>query len=108
MSARVVVVEHYFYYLIMFQDVRICVDPVDGSIVGEFTGGEGSIERWDSGGNIGDLIEERAAISNQLRVCLVAESESILVGSVTKIVHCKVKVERVVDRAEELFTVRWY
>ena len=67
MSARVVVVEHYFYYLIMFQDVRISVDPVDGSIVGEFTGGEGSIKRWDSGGNIGDLVEKRTAISSQLR-----------------------------------------
>ena len=38
MSASVVVVEYYFNYLIMFQDVRIRVDPVDGSIVGEFTG----------------------------------------------------------------------
>ena len=66
MSARVVVVQHNFYYLIMFQDVRIGVDTVDGSIVGEFTGGEGSIECWDGRGNISYLVEERAAISSQL------------------------------------------
>ena len=64
MAARVVVVQHYFYYLIMFQDVRIGVDTVDGSIVGEFTGGEGSVKCWDSGSDIGYLVEERAAIAN--------------------------------------------
>lgn len=67
MSARVVVVQHDFYDLIMFQDVRISIDTVDGSIVGEVTGGEGGIERWDGRGNIGNLVEEGAAITRQFR-----------------------------------------
>ena len=67
MSASVVVVEHNLYNLIVFQDMRIGVDAVDGVIVREFTSGEGSVEGWDRGGNIGYLVEERAVIASQLQ-----------------------------------------
>ena len=38
----------------------------------------------------------------------VDKFQCILVGSVSKVVHCEVQVEGVVDWAKELFTVRWY
>ena len=69
MSAGVLVVQHDFYDLIVFQDVRISV-AIDSSVVSEFAGGEGSIERWDGGGNVSYLVEEGAAIARQWCVWL--------------------------------------
>ena len=64
MSARVLVIQHDFYDLVMFEDVGISI-AIDGSIVGEFTGREGSVERWDGGGDIGYLVKEGATIARQ-------------------------------------------
>ena len=66
MSTRVVVVQYDLNYLIVFEDVRISIDTVDCGIVGEFTGGESSIECRDSGRNICYIVEERAGIASQL------------------------------------------
>ncbi len=44
MSARVIVVENDLNNGIVFEDVGIRVDAVDGGVVGEFTSGEGSVE----------------------------------------------------------------
>lgn len=67
MSAGVEVVEYNLYHVIVFQDVRIRVDAVNGGVVGEFTGGESSVEGRDGGENVGYVVEERAAIASQLR-----------------------------------------
>ena len=58
--ARVVVVEYYFYNVIVFENVRIGIDAVDGGVFGEFACGESSVEGWDLGADIGYLVEERA------------------------------------------------
>lgn len=67
MSSRVVVVKDYLYDCIVFQDVRVAVDAVDGSVVGEFTGRESSIEGWDFRSNVCDFVKERTIIASQLR-----------------------------------------
>ena len=66
-SARVVVVEYYLYNVIVFENVRISVDAVDGDVVGEFASGESSVEGWDLGADVGYIVEECAAKASQLR-----------------------------------------
>lgn len=67
MSAGVEIVEYNLYNVIVFQNVRIGVDTVDGGVVGELPGGESSVEGGDRGENIGYVVEERATIASQLR-----------------------------------------
>lgn len=64
MSAGVEVVKYNLYNVIVFQDVRIRVDAVDGGVVGEFTGGESSVEGRDRGENVGYVVKEGAAIAS--------------------------------------------
>ncbi len=51
----------------MVEDVGISVDAVDGGVVGEFTGGESSVEGWDFGGHVGNFVEECTAVASQAR-----------------------------------------
>ena len=67
MSARVEVVEYDFYDVVVFKDVRVRVDAVDGGVVGKCTGRKCSEEGWDFGADVGYLVEECAMIASQMR-----------------------------------------
>ena len=62
MFARVVVVEHNLYNVIVLQDKRVGVAAVNGGVVGEVAGGEGSVEGGNFGTDVGDVVEEGADI----------------------------------------------
>lgn len=64
-SAGVEIVEYNLYNVIVFQNVGIRVDAVDGGVVGKFASGECSVEGRDRGENVGYIVEERAAIASQ-------------------------------------------
>ena len=61
MAAGVLVVDDNFNHVVVFQDVRVGVNAVDGGVVGVMAGGEGGEDGWDLGGEIGDFVEEGAA-----------------------------------------------
>lgn len=88
-SARVVVVEYYLYNIIVFENVRIGIDAVDGVVFGEFACGESSVEGWDLGADIGYLVEECATKESQLGYSQL-ERGDILIGSVSKVTHGEV------------------
>ena len=63
MLARVEVVEHDIDDLVFLENERVCVGAVDGGVGGVFAGGEGCVEGWDFGCDVGDVVEEGAAVT---------------------------------------------
>lgn len=108
MFACVVVVEDDFYNVVVLQDVGVRVDAIDGGVVGKVAGGKSGVECRDFRADVSYVVEECAKGGKSAAVPVVRRGGGRLIGSVSKVVHLEVKVERVVDRAEELFTVCWY
>ena len=107
-SPRVEIVEDDLDNVVVFKDVGIGVDAIDGGVVGGRTSGEGSVEGWDRGTDVGDVVEECAIMTSQSRLFgLEGKKRCLLVGSVSKIVHRQVQVKGVVDRPEKLYVIRW-
>ena len=61
MFARIVVVENYFYYLILLEDKSVSVGAIDCGIGGQGGCGQGCIEGWHFGTDIGRVVKERTA-----------------------------------------------
>jgi len=56
----VVVVEDELDGLVLLEDEGVGVGAVDGDVVGSGAGGEGGVEGWDFGDDVGNVIEECA------------------------------------------------
>ena len=66
MLARVVVVENYLYNVVVLEHMGIGIGAIDGVVVGQVASGEGSVQSWDFGPDVGYIVEERAGTANQL------------------------------------------
>lgn len=66
MFAGVIVVEDYLDNLVLFENVSVNIGSVDGSIGGRGTSCKSSVESWDFGLYVGNVVEECTWLRSQI------------------------------------------
>lgn len=101
--AGVIVVEDYLDDLVLFENVSVNIGSVDGSIGGRGTSGKSSVESWDFGLYVGNIVEECTWLRSQ--IFSYESQEDILICTIAEVIHFHVQVERHVWIFEKLFAV---
>ena len=94
--AWIVVVEDDFDNVVLFENVRVDVDAIDGGIAGCFARSMGGVETRYLRADVRHIVEKRTG--RNVSACRQRRDvgNGILVGAVTKVAHCHVETNRVI------------
>lgn len=93
--ARVLVVQHDLNDLVVPDDIRVCVDTVNGRVGGELACRQDCVKGWDLGPNIGDSAEEGVVLNHgrdQSGHCSHSAKRIKTYRSVSQVIHHHVEL----------------
>ena len=107
MLAGIIAVEDNLDHLILLQHERIDVHAINNWVGGCSTGCKSGKKSRDFRLHVGDSVEECTGSGRQ-REIRTGYTMYVLIGTISKIVHFHIQVERIVGVFKEFNTIFWH